>query len=130
MVSIILLFLHFWAKEEDNIKKKSNVIYWFKCDKIDCEEEYIGESSITFEERYKEHLKAPSPIHEYQNSTGHIISVENFNIIGREDYNMARAVKEAIYIRVKQSHIKQKHWEVQPATSVGWNTTIHSRAKN
>ena len=51
------------SKDKDNIKKKSNVIYWFKCDKIDREEEYIGESSRTFEERYKEHLKAPSPIH-------------------------------------------------------------------
>ena len=65
-------------KDKDNIKKKSNVIYWFRCDKIDCEEEYIGESSRTFEVRYKEHLKAPSPIHEHQNSTGHITSVENF----------------------------------------------------
>ena len=87
-------------KDKDNIKKKSNVIYWFRCDKIDCKEDYIGESSRTFEERYKEHLKAPSPIHEHQNSTGHITSVENFKIIGREDHNMARAVKEAIYIRV------------------------------
>ena len=29
-------------KDKDNIKKKSNVIYWLRCDKIDCEEEYIG----------------------------------------------------------------------------------------
>ena len=27
-------------------------------------------------------------------------SVENFKIIGREDHNTARAIKEAIYIRV------------------------------
>ena len=87
-------------KDKDNIKKKSNVTDWFRCDKIDCEEEYIGESSRTFEERYKEHLKAPSPIHEHQNNTGHITSVENFKIIGREDHSMARAVKEAIYIRI------------------------------
>ena len=65
-------------KDKDNTKKKSNVIYWFRCDKIDCKEEYIGESSRTFEVRYKEHLKAPSPINEHQNSTGHITSVENF----------------------------------------------------
>ena len=87
-------------KDKDNIKKKSNVIYWFRCNKIDCEEEYIGESSRTFEERYKEHLKAPSPIHEHQNCTGHITSVENFKIIGREDHNMTRAITEAIYITV------------------------------
>ena len=28
----------------------------------ECDDEYIGESARTFEERYKEHLKAPSPI--------------------------------------------------------------------
>ena len=76
------------------------MIYWFKCDKTDCEEEYIAESSRTFGERYKEHLKAPSPIYEHQNNTGHTTSVENFKIIGREGHNMARAVKEAMYIRV------------------------------
>ena len=87
-------------KNKDNITKKSSVIYWFKCDRIDCEDEYIGESSRTFGEKYKEHLKAPSPIFEHQNNTVHITSVENFKIIGREGHNMARAIKEAIYIRV------------------------------
>ena len=53
-----------------------------------------------FGERYKKHLKAPSPIFEHQNNTGHITSVENFKIIGRKGHNMARAVKEAMYIRV------------------------------
>ena len=87
-------------KAKDNITKKSSVIYWFRCDRIDCEEGYIGESARTFGERYREHLRAPSPIHEHQNNTGHTTSVENFRIIGREDHNMARAVKEAMYIRV------------------------------
>ena len=87
-------------KNKDSITKKSSVIYWFKCDKIHCEEEYIGESSRTFGERYGEHLKAPSPIYEHQNNTGHTISVENFKIIGKEGHNMARTVKEAMYIRV------------------------------
>ena len=87
-------------KDKGSITKKSSVIYWFKCDKIDCEEEYIVESSRTFGERYQEHPKAPSPICEHQNNTGHITSVENFKIIGREDHNMGRAVKEAMYIRV------------------------------
>ena len=87
-------------KDKDNIKNKSNVIYWFRCDKIDYKEEYIGKSARTFEERYKEHLKAPSPIHEHQNNTSHITSVENFRIIGGKDHNMVRAVKETIYIRV------------------------------
>ena len=88
------------SKDKDNITKKSSVIYWFKCDKIDCEEEYIGESSRTFGERYREHLKAQSPIYEHQNNTGHTTSVENFKVIGRKGHNMARTVREAMYIRV------------------------------
>ena len=103
-------------KDKDNIKKKSNVIYWFRCDKMDWEEENIGESSRTFEERYKEHLKAPSPMHEHQNSTGHITSVENFKIIGREDHNMARAVR-----RPYTSELTIPHW-----TETLGSTTCHT----
>ena len=64
------------------------------------DDEYIWESARTFEERYKEHLKAPSPIFEHNNTTGHTTSVENFKIIGREGHGMARTIKDAIYIRV------------------------------
>ena len=35
-------------KDKGPIIKKSGVIYWFKCDRIECEDEYIGESSRTF----------------------------------------------------------------------------------
>ena len=87
-------------KDNDTIAKKSSVIYWFRCDRIDCEDEYTGESSRTFGERYKEHLKAPSPIFEHQNNTDHTTSVENFKIIGREGHNITRTIKEAMCIRV------------------------------
>ena len=58
-------------------------------------EEYIGETSRTFGERYKEHLKDPSPIHHHNNQTNHSINCNNFKIIGREGY-----IKESIFIRV------------------------------
>ena len=29
-----------------------------KCNRLDCDEEYIGESTRTFGEMFKEHLKA------------------------------------------------------------------------
>ena len=48
-------------KDKDHITKKSGIIYRFKCNRVDCDDEYIGESSRTFGERYKEHLKTPSP---------------------------------------------------------------------
>ena len=45
-------------------KIKSGVIYRYQCDRVECDEEYISESSRTFGERFKEHLKAPSPIYD------------------------------------------------------------------
>ena len=89
-----------FPKDREAITKQSNIIYWFKCGRTECDDEYIGESARTFEERYKEHLKAPSPIFEHQNITGHTTTVENFKIISREGQNMARVIREAIYIRV------------------------------
>ena len=62
--------------------KQSSVIYWFKCDKTECNDEYIVESFRTFEERYKEHLKVPSSIFEHQMTTGHVTTVNNFKMLG------------------------------------------------
>ena len=58
-------------KDKDHISKKSGIIYRFKCNRVECDDEYIGESSRTFGERFKEHLKAPSPINDHYNITGH-----------------------------------------------------------
>ena len=65
-----------------------------------CDEEYIGETSKTFGERYKEHLKEPSSIHGHSTQGGHSTNPENLYIIGREDHGLARTFKESIYIRV------------------------------
>ena len=78
-------------KDKDHITKKSGIIYRFKCDRLECDEEYIGETSRTFGERFKEHLKAPSPIHDHSNTTGHTTSLENFSIVGREEQNILQA---------------------------------------
>ena len=73
---------------------------------LDCDEEYIGETSRTLGERRKEHLKQPSPMHGHSQTTGHSIENNNFNIIGREDQGQARTIKESIYIRVNNPTIK------------------------
>ena len=87
-------------KDRDTIWQKSRVIYRYQCGRVDCEGEYIGKLGRTFAERYKEHMKAPSPIHDHHNNTGHDISINNFIIVGREDHTLARSIKEAILIRV------------------------------
>ena len=111
-------------KDKGSITKKSHVIYWFRYDRIDCEDAYIGESSRTLGEGYKEHLKGPSAIFEHQNNTGHTTSVENFKIIGREGHNMARAIKEAMHIRVNNSTVNRNI--VKYNLPYLWDRVLHS----
>ena len=94
-------------KDKDHISKKSGIIYRFKCNRVECDDEYIRESSRTFGEKFKEHLNAPSPIYDHYNITGHETSIENFSIVGREDQNLIRAIKEAIYIRVNNPSLNR-----------------------
>ena len=72
-------------KDKDTMASQSDAIYWYQCGNLTCDDEYIGETSRTFGERYKEHLKDPSPIHHHNKQTNYPINHNNFKIIGRED---------------------------------------------
>ena len=85
------------------MENKSGTICW----DFACDEEYIGETSRTFGERFKEHRKEPSPIHNHSCTTGHTTTQDNFKIIGREDHGTARTIKESIYIRVNSSTLNR-----------------------
>ena len=124
-----------FPKDKEEMRKKSNIIYWYRCGRTECDEEYIGESARTFEERFKEHLKAPSPIHDHNITTGHKTSVENFKIIGREGHSISRTIQEAIYIRVNNPtlnrnvetynlpHIWDKVLFTIPELRINWSTS-------
>ena len=94
-------------KDRDNILQKSGVIYRFRYGRVDCDEEYIGELIRTSAERFREHMKAPSPIHDHHNITGHEVSLDNFSIVAREDQNITRTIKKAILIRVNDPSLKR-----------------------
>ena len=94
-------------KDKDPITNKSGVIYRYKCSEDECGEEYIGESARTFAERFKEHQKSPSPIHDHCKVSGHEVTINNFTIIGREDQNLTRAIKEALFIRVNDPSLNR-----------------------
>ena len=87
-------------KDKDPMINQSGAIYWYQCGDLGCNDEYIGETSRTFGERYKEHLKAPSAIHHHNNQTGHPTIHYNLQIIGRDGHNFVRNIKESIFIRV------------------------------
>ena len=90
-----------FPKDKDPMVNQSGAIYWYQCGDLGCDDEYIGETSRIFGERYKENLKPPSAIHHCSNQTGHPTNQSNFQIIGRgEGHNLARNIKESIYIRV------------------------------
>ena len=72
-----------------------------------CDEEYTGESARNFGERFKEHIKAPSPIHDHVNISGHTVTIEDFSILGREDQNFLRTIKEALYIRANNPSLNR-----------------------
>ena len=95
------------AKDQDPKDNKSGIIYSYKHNHLDCDEEYIGETSRTLRERRKEHLKQPSPIHGHIQQTGHTITEDSFSIIGREDQGQARTIKESIFIRVNNPTLNQ-----------------------
>ena len=94
-------------KDKDPILKRSGVIYRFKCGRVDCDHEYIGESARNFEDRFKEHLKSPSPIHDHINISGHPVTIDNFFILGRENQNLIRLIKEALYIRANNPSLNK-----------------------
>ena len=87
--------------------QRIKIIYRYKCDKVECDEEYIGESARTFAERFKEHQKAPSPIYDHSNISGHDVTIDNFSIVGREDQNLIRTIKEALYIKVNNQSLNK-----------------------
>ena len=99
-ISLDVICLCFLFRSLDGIGPSTDFIVHDTGGEIDCDEEYIGESGRTFGERYKEHLKAPSPIFLHQNSSGHETTLNNFKIIGREENSLARTISESMYIRV------------------------------
>ena len=87
-------------KDKDPMVNQNGAIYWYQCGDLGCDDKYIGETYRTSGERYKEHLKAPSAIHHHSSQTGCPTSHNDFQIIGREGHNVARNIKESIYIMV------------------------------
>ena len=77
-------------KDKDCIIKKSGVTYRFKWDRVECDQEYIGKSSRSFGERFKEHLKPPSTIYYHFKTTGHTTTLEHFRVVGWEDQSFMR----------------------------------------
>ena len=87
-------------KDQDPREKKIGVIYSYQCGAINCGEEYIGETSRTLGGMLQGTSEGTLPIQVHSQLTGHQLSPNNFNILGREGQDLTRLMKESIYIRV------------------------------
>ena len=94
-----LFQLEFWTVAQNIITYMRQMVLQY--------EGYIGESARTFAERFKEHQKGPSPIYDHSNISGHNVTIDNFSIVGREDQNLMRTIKEALYIRVNNPSLNK-----------------------
>ena len=111
-------------KEKDPKEKASGVIYSYQCGANDCGEEYIIETSRTLGEHYKEHHREPSLIQAHSQFTGHYLSPDNFNILGKEDQDLTRLIKESIYIRVNNPRLNRNIGKFQ--LNYIWDTVLFS----
>ena len=93
--------------DKDPITNKGGVIYRYKCNEDGCEEEYIVNLQEPVAERFKEHQKSPCPIHDHCNTSGHDVTMNNVTIIGRDNQNLTRAVKDALFIRVNDPSLNR-----------------------
>ena len=55
----------------------------------------------------KEHQKAPSQIYDHSNTTVHTTTIENLSIVGREDQNLIRTIKEVLFISVNNPSLNR-----------------------
>ena len=92
-------------KDQDTIQKKSGVIYRYQCDRVECDEEYIGESLNFW--RKVQRTSQGTPIYDHSNITGHNFTMENFSIVGMADQNLCRWIKESLYIRVNNQSLNK-----------------------
>ena len=67
----------------------------------------FGSQQEILERGFKEHLKAASPIHDHVNISGYTVTIEDFSILGREDQNLLRTIKEAFYIRANNPSLNR-----------------------
>ena len=83
-----------WSPSRKRVPWKTKVLAstGTKCGDLACDEEYIWEISRILGERFKEHLKKPTPICDHFHNTGHTTAQDTFQMIGREDHGFARTI--------------------------------------
>ena len=67
----------------------------------------IWESVRTFGERFKEHSRVLSHIHDHASTSGPHAKLKNFSTVGRESHGTTRTIKEAMLMRVNDPFLNR-----------------------
>ena len=107
-------------KDRTPLEQQCGAIYKIPC--ADCDAFYIGESARQLKTRVKEHKDSvrlhegtSSAVGEHQMDTGHAIAWEDISILGIENRDHPRKVKEAIKIREQQPQLNRDQGLELPA---------------
>ena len=100
-------------KEKYSFTEKSRVTYRYKCDRVECDEEYIGGLQGPLGKDSRNTL-GPLPTFMAASSSQVIKpSLDNFTIVGKESHNLSWKITEAIYIWVNDPSLYRhtgKYW--------------------
>ena len=110
-------------KDKDPNASKTGIIHHYKCPHINCLDAYIRESGRAVGDRIKEHLKAPSPIHQHSTTTGHPLDPEHFNIVHKEINSHSRTIKESYVHSYSWPYTQQEPGQIPTTAYMGPPTT-------
>ena len=68
--------------------------------KLECNDHYIEEAAKTFGRRFKDHPKAPLPLHGQQTTIDPLPILDKFSIVGSEGQGFAKTIIKSIIIRL------------------------------
>ena len=58
-------------------------------------------------QRGSRNISHPFPIYDHSVISGHSVTIDKFSIVGKEDQNLLRTIKEALYIRVNNPSLNK-----------------------
>jgi hypothetical protein len=95
-------------KDKLKVDQKSEVVYEIKCPS--CDSLYIGETSCTFGQRFREHLRVKgktTAIGDHINATKHKFQLKDCKILDSASGRHERRVKEALYIQEAKPNLNR-----------------------
>ena len=92
-------------KDKEEVQSDTKVIGWIVVkNTLESQQEHLLRGSRNIRRLLPQYMTTTT--HDY-NTSGHSVTIDNFSIVGREDQNILRTIKEALYIRVNNPSLNR-----------------------